>query len=127
MRNLLQNQVIKRFVYIILFALVVMVFMDLNDRVTHLVGKNMERDALREEVYSLKLTSYGLETQIAYATSAISVEEWARVQGNLMRSGDIPVILIPAEGGMPTQIVEPTPLPTQIENVDIWQELILGD
>jgi hypothetical protein len=34
---------------------------------------------------------------------------------------------MPEEGGYLTQAVEPTPSPTQIENLDVWEALILGD
>ena len=117
----------KQILFVLLFAMVIVFLMDFNVRLTKLSRKSEQRDEILKDVYQLELTAQTLRTQIAYATSEVAVEEWAREQGHMLHPGDIPVVPLPDN-----QLeVTPTPLqaPTQVEasNWEVWQMLLLGD
>ena len=117
----------KQIFFVLLFAMVIVFLMDFNVRLTKLSRKSEQRDEILKDVYQLELTAQTLRTQIAYATSEVAVEEWAREQGHMLHPGDIPVVPLPDN-----QLeVTPTPLqaPTQVEasNWEVWQMLLLGD
>ncbi len=117
----------KQILFVLLFAIVIVFLMDFNARLMNLSRKSEQRDEILKEVYQLELTAQALRTQIAYATSEVAVEEWAREQGHMLHPGDIPIVPLPAS---PLDVT-PTPLqaPTQVEvsNWEVWQMLLLGD
>lgn len=121
------NTYLRRFLFIGFFALMVIMFMDFNNRITTLFHKNRQRNEIRGEVYQLELTRYHLETQIAYATSELAVKEWARLRKHLTRPSDIPIYVLPEQDSNLTQVIEPTPIPISIDKWEIWQMLFFDD
>ena len=117
----------KQFLFVLLFALVIVFLMDFNARLTKLSYKSEQRDEILKENYQLELTAQTLRTQIAYATSEVAVEEWAREQGHLLRPGDFPIVPMPASqlDMTPTPLQAPTVV--QVSNWEVWQMLLLGD
>lgn len=117
---------IKRLLFVLIFTIIVVMFMDLNSRLVKLYQKNEQREELEVEIYQLELTATTLHTQIAYATSEAAVEEYAREHGKLTLPGDVPVIPVGQPDVNITPAVTPTPLPKTVENWEVWQALFFG-
>ena len=117
----------KQMLFVLLFALVIVFLMDFNVRLMELSRKTEQRDEILKEVYQLELTAQTLRTQIAYATSEVAVEKWAREQGHMQHPGDIPIVPLPASqlDVTPTPLVAPTNVP--VSNWEVWQLLLLGE
>jgi cell division protein FtsB len=109
-------------------GLVVLAYMvlDLNHRISELMRLTAERDAMATEVYTVKQTESYLEAQIAYANSDGAVEEWAREEAFMARSGDHPIMMMadPNYTPQPTLVTKETPVVYQ--NYQIWGELFFG-
>ena len=116
----------RQAVYILIFLVLLILTADLNARLNELFVAKNERDSVRSQVYSLWVTQQVLKTQAAYANSDQAVEEWARQDGRKIKPGDIPVVPLPAGGVIPTPQVTPTPVPTEYQNWEIWQSMLLG-
>jgi len=71
----------------IYIALVVLFFllMGLSTRFNELTKLTEQNNLMQTEVAALKITEYAIETQIAYATSEIAVEEYARFFAGITR------------------------------------------
>jgi len=108
-------------------VLAFLLLMDLNSRVSEMFRLSQERDALATVDANLVATQSVLQTQIAEATLPAAVEDWAREEGHMVKSGDILVIPIPEPGTTPVPEVKIVPTPTPVENWEIWWELFLGD
>ena len=118
----------KRFYVIIAVLALVLLLMNFNQRMVLLSKLRGQEKVLVEEYANLQATQSALETQIAYANSDAAVEEWAREEGSMVQSGDVPVILLPGSG----ESIQPTPIPTpkvvdRVEQWEIWWELFFGD
>ena len=72
------------------------------------------------------LTQAAYETLVANATSEQTVEGEVRSNGGLIREGDHPIVVIGDEGEPPSKSVEPTPIPTQKPNWQLWWDLYFG-
>ena len=117
----------KQFFFVLLFAVVIVFLMDFNVRLMELSRKTEQRDEILKDVYQLELTAQTLRTQIAYATSEVAVEEWAREQGHMVHPGDIPIVPLPADQLDMTPTPLATPTNVQVSNWEVWQLLLLGD
>jgi cell division protein FtsB len=108
----------------VLFYLV----LDLNGRLQDMTRLTGDRDTAATEVAELEATVYSLNTQVAYATSDVAVEEWARQQGRLTRPGDVLIVPLPAEGEVTPQVqITPTVTPEPVQNWEIWRELFFKE
>lgn len=99
---------------------------DLNRRMAN--ARQLERDAaaLETETFALETQQAQLEADLASAGSDAQVEEWARSQARMVRSGEVLIIPLPAEG-----IVTPTPQPAPPkgdlpDNWEVWWALLFG-
>jgi len=109
---------VKRFLIVILLGVFALLMMDLNSRLWDLTRLSSERDQMLTQVYAEWATRYTLETKIAYGTSELAVEDWARGEAGWAKPGDQVVIPL-AEKNI---IITPTPLPTPtLEPVDNWE------
>jgi cell division protein FtsB len=81
-------------------------------------GYQMARqvDAARREVAELRQQNVELQARIARYRSDAYVERVAREELNLVRPGDVPVIVI-APTPEPTPVVAPRPTPTPVVSV----------
>lgn len=114
---------------ILLIGIIVLGFfllMDLNNRLTELFRLSSERDQMQAEVVAMQRTKELLTTQIAYAESTQAVEDWAREQGHMVREGDVPIIPIGQNAMTPTAVAQPTPIPRQVANWEVWYALFFG-
>lgn len=118
----------KRFYVIIAVLVLVMLLMNFNQRMVLLTKLRGQEKVLIEEYANLQATQSALETQIAYANSDAAVEEWAREEGSMVQSGDVPIVLLPGS----SESLQPTPIPApevvdRVERWEIWWELFFGD
>lgn len=104
---------------IVLFLLV----MDFNKRIAELHRLTEKRAEVAAEATSVLQTKFGLQTQVAYATSDEAVYDWAYREGRMVQEGEILVnpLPYPGESQAPTQTSEPTPVPAR--NWEIWFSL----
>jgi cell division protein FtsB len=104
-------------------VVLILLIMDFNSRMAELRRLSSEKTVVGRQATQLVQTNAYLETQIAYATSELAVEAWAREEQHMIKPGDNPVVpLAPANS-------TPIPTPTQvvttkvINNWDLWMSL----
>lgn len=107
---------------VILFFLV----MDLNNRLNELSRLTDQENKAATVVNQLQSTLNVLETQVAYASSAGAVEQWAYNEGHMARPGEKLIIPLSPAGTTPQTFIESTPAPTPVPNWRIWLALISG-
>jgi cell division protein FtsB len=107
-------------------AVLVLLIMDFNSRMAELRRLSAEKERVGAQVTRLAETNVYLETRIAYATSGVAVEEWARTDKRMQHPGDNAVI--PLAPGNSTPMPTPTPVvtPKVIHNWDLWLALFIG-
>ena len=95
--------------------------MDLNSRMVHMVQLRAEMEAEMAKVNELKAIVDVLDEQIAYAESDDIVEKWARQENWMQKEGDFVIMLIPS-GEPPSEMFVQTPAPQpQLENWEAWK------
>lgn len=109
-----------------IFALFLLI-VEFNTRLEELHRLADQRDAMRVRATQAAQTEFALQTQVAYAQSTAAVEEWARSEGRYIREGDQPVIPLPQPGSELVEIASPTPMPTPLQNWEIWRQLFFDD
>ncbi len=72
---------------------------------------SLQVEAVRKEVVDLRQQNVELQASIARRRSDAAVEKVAREELNLVRPGDVPVIVI-APTAQPTPVATPRPTPT---------------
>jgi cell division protein FtsB len=117
----------KQILLIAVLVIFVFLMMDLNSRVTTLVRLTDQHAAVSAQVDQLQSTQNTVDTQVAYATSDLSVDQWARVDGHLSKPGDHTIILIPPKNITPTPVVAPTATPQSVSNWQVWKALLFGE
>mgnify|MGYP000899688098 CR=1 FL=1 len=120
------NWVDRRVITIVVIVILVFLMMDFNNRMTTMIRLGNEEAGLKTRIAELKATQVKLEDQIAYATSEIALEEWARESNRMIEEGDHPIILLQPGDYKPQPT--PTPQPEQVNRtrLDIWKELLFG-
>ena len=117
----------RRIILIVVIVILVFLMMDFNNRMTSMIRLNNEEAGLKTRIAQLQATQYKLEDQIAYATSEIALEEWARESNRMIKEGDHPIILLQPGNFVP----QPTPIPQKEvirrSRLEIWKELLFGD
>jgi cell division protein FtsB len=95
--------------------------MDLNSRMVHMVQLRAEMEAELDKVIQLRAIEAALDEQIAYAESDDIVEKWARQENWMQREGDYIIMLIP-NGEPPQELFVQTAAPQQqLENWEAWK------
>ena len=100
--------------------------MDLNSRLNALNLKHQQFNSASTEVAQLEATVNALHTQIAFATSEVAVEEWAREKGRMTLPGDVMVVPLPPEHVTPQPVVTAAATPEPMENWEVWRILFFG-
>ena len=108
----------------VLFLVVVIV--DFNSRLEELDRLNRQAEITRAEATQVALTHMAYETLVANATSDQVVEGDVRSNGGLIQEGDHPVVVLGDESAPPLKNPEPTPIPTQKPNWQLWWDLYFG-
>jgi cell division protein FtsB len=109
------------------FILGFFLLMNFFSRLTELSRLSTQRDQAEFEITALKGTLQALQTNIAYATQSVAVEEWARDEAHMAKPGD--VLIIPVSPGaasgeaikFPIQALKPVP------NWQVWWSLFFGN
>lgn len=117
----------KKIIGIGAIALLVLLMMNMNSRLSEYFRLTNERDKVLTQVIALRATRLGMETRVAYATSEQAVEEWARKEAHMALPGDKVIIPLTQEGATPEPIVQPTPTPQVVENWERWWALFFQD
>jgi|YelNatPaOPRAMG01_1025707.scaffolds.fasta_scaffold24135_2 cell division protein FtsB len=116
----------KRIALIGAVVVLVLLMMDFNNRMGNYLRLREQEQTVGTQIGELMATEQALKTQIAYATSDVAVEQWAREQGRLIQPGDVPIVpLSPPGSTSPTPaVLAPTPQP--VSNWQVWQALFFG-
>jgi len=117
----------KRIIVVAGLVLLFFLMVDLNSRLNDLYRLTRERDSMRTEIANLTGTAVGLETQIAYATSDVAVEQWAREEGMLVRPGDQLIVPIAPADATPVPVVAPQATQPAMKNWQVWWALFFGE
>ncbi len=118
---------IRRVLVTIGIVILVFVVLEFNRRLEELKLLNDQAKLVRVQATQVMQTQVALETNVAYANSTASVEEWARTDGHYVRDGDLPVVPVGAPGAAPIEISTPVPLPTPMQNWEVWANLFFGE
>ena len=127
-RNL-KNIKVNHLRVLMVVGIVVLVFLmlDFNNRMSELQRLSSDRDRLTTHVVQLTQTIEVLNTKIAYATSDLAVDQWAREEGKMIQKGDVPIVPVSPYQATP----QPTPVPQvtkqPVNNWDIWYALFVGN
>jgi hypothetical protein len=105
---------------IVVLALLVV---DFNQRMAALRNLSVQKVSVSARLAGLQQTQVSLQTQIAYATSDAAVEDWAYVEGNMVRPGDNPVVPLPPPGSTPAPTPTPRVVVQKVENWQMWMWL----
>jgi hypothetical protein len=105
----------------------ILIMVELNSRLEELNRLNDQLDQVRIAATQSIQTQAALQTQLAYAGSTQAVEEWARTEGHYMREGDQPVVPIGQPGSDPVVVTTPTPMPTPMQNWQVWWGLFFDE
>lgn len=118
---------IRRVLVTIGVVVLVFVVLEFNRRLEELKLLSDQTALVRVQATQAVQTQFALQTSVAYANSTASVEEWARTDGHYIRDGDLPVVPVEAPGAAPIEISTPIPMPTPMQNWEVWMSLFFGE
>ncbi|MEN6482399.1 MAG: septum formation initiator family protein [Anaerolineaceae bacterium] len=118
-----KKKVIIAGILIILFFLM----MDLNSRLMDLNRLTRQYDQMTTKVAELTATVQQLNTEIAYSTSVIAVEQWARENGHMIQPGDVLIVPISPNQATPEPVFVEEPTPYVASNSEVWKALFFGE
>jgi len=118
---------LRRVLVTIGIVILVFVVLEFNRRLEELSLLNKQTEIVRAEATQIMQTQIALQTAVAYANSTAAVEEWARTDGHYIKDGDLPVVPVGAPGAAPIEMSTPIPIPTPMQNWEIWWELFFGN
>jgi hypothetical protein len=107
--------------------ILILVVIEFNSRLEELNRLNDQRDEIRTAATQSIQTQMALQTHVAYAASTAAVDEWARTEGHYVLEGDQPVIPVVQPGSEPVIVATPLPLPTPMQNWEIWWSLFFDE
>jgi cell division protein FtsB len=116
----------KRVLIVLGVLILVLLMMDFNNRMGDLSRLKAQRTTLTYQVAQLVQTEQILETQIAYATSDLAVQDYARNDGKMAQTGDVPIVPIAPQGSTPQPTPTPQDVPTVVANWQLWFALFFG-
>jgi len=118
---------VRRVLVIIGIVVLVFVVLEFNRRLEELKLLNNQADLVHVQATQAVKTQFALQTAVEYANSTAAVEEWARTDGHYIRDGDLPVVPVGVPGAAPIEISTPIPLPTPMQNWEVWFNLFFGE
>ncbi|MGD2157466.1 MAG: hypothetical protein PVG14_06800 [Anaerolineales bacterium] len=121
------NRAWKYSLLVIGLVLLMFLVMDFNSRVAELRRLSTEADRAAGRVTQLAETQSDLETQIAYATSDLIVEEYAYEELKWVRPGDHPVVPLAPSNSTPTPQITPEPQVNIVNNWEVWLALFFDN
>jgi len=117
---------VRRVLVTIGIVVLVFVVLEFNRRLEELSLLSSQTELVRAEATQIMQTQVALQTAVAFANSTAAVEEWARTDGHYIKDGDLPVVPVGAPGAMPIEMGTPIPMPTPMQNWEVWWELFFG-
>jgi len=117
----------KRFIVIVAVIILVLLFLNFNQRMVLLSKLRGQQKELTQEYAQLEATRSALETEIAYAKSDDAVEEWARQEAGMVQEGDVPIVLLPPSDPVPTPTSQLEVVVDEVKEWEIWWELFFGN
>jgi hypothetical protein len=118
----------KRIAIFIGIAFLVLLVMDFNSRLEGLYKLQKQAEQVEYRATEVMSTNYNLQTAVAYATSDLAVQEWAREQASMALPGEKVIVPLPEPGVTPpAPIIPPALQPTPLSNWDKWMIVIFGD
>jgi hypothetical protein len=118
---------VRRVAGLIGILVLVFIVLEFNRRVEELNMLSAQSELVQRQATQAVQTQLALQTQVAYAGSDASVEDWARTDGHYIKDGDLPVVPMGEPGSAPIQASTPTPVPTQPANWQVWWKLFFGE
>lgn len=106
--------------------LLMILLVDFNRRMEELERMNTQLESVQAQATSIMETQAALLTQVAYANSDESVEQWAYTN-KWVRVGENPVAVVPQGDVTPTPSVSPVSPTEDLPNWRLWLELFFGD
>jgi uncharacterized protein (DUF2147 family) len=116
----------KNILFVLGMFLVVILLLDFSRRLDELDRLTTQLESVSAEATAVMRTQEALMTQVAYASSDASVEEWAYEDGKWVRTGETLVEIVPAGNVTPTAEAVPTAQAIEQPNWRIWWELFFG-
>jgi hypothetical protein len=117
---------VRRVLVTIGIIMLVFVVLEFNRRIEELKLLSGQTELIRVQATQAVQTQFALQTDVAYANSTASVEEWVRTDGHYIREGDLPVVPVGAPGAAPIEFTTPVPTPTPMQNWEVWFNLFFG-
>jgi len=117
----------KRFIVVIALIILVLLFLNFNQRMVLLSKLRGQQKQLTQEYAQLEATRFALQTEIAYAQSDDAVEEWARQEAGMVQEGDVPIVLLPPSDPVPTPTSQLEVVVDEVKEWEIWWELFFGN
>jgi hypothetical protein len=105
--------------------LAVVLLVDFNRRMVELDRLSNQLKADRAEATMVVQTQTALASEVAYATSAVAVEDWA-YNNKMVRPDEHPVGVVPGADITPTPSSTPVPQAQTLPTWRIWWELFFG-
>jgi len=118
---------VRRVTGIIGIIILAFVVLEFNRRLEELNLLNKQYELVREQATQAVQTQVVLQTAVAYAGSTSAVEEWARTEGHYIQDGDLPMVPLAQPGAAPVEMSTPVPLPTPLQNWQVWWDLFFGE
>ncbi|HAV78277.1 MAG TPA: hypothetical protein DCX53_13090 [Anaerolineae bacterium] len=118
---------VRRMLVTIGIVILVFIVLEFNRRLEELKLLSDQTDLIRVQATQAIQTQFALQTEVAYANSTASVEEWARTDGHYIRDGDLPVVPVGAPGAAPIEVNTPAPFPTPMQNWEVWLSLFFDE
>jgi len=117
---------VRRVAAMIGILVLVFIVLEFNRRLEELNMLNQQKDLVHAQATQAIQTQAALQTQVAYAGSNAAVEEWARTDGHYIQDGDLPVVPMGQPGAPPVEANTPVPIPTPMQNWQVWWTLFFG-
>ena len=115
------NAWVKRIFLIIGVGFMLILVMDLNNRMVHMIQLRGEMEAELEKNIELSMTLEDLESEISYAKSDDYAVEWARQQNLMMLDGDTVVVLISDGSYEVSEVKEIEVVEPELDNWEAWK------
>ncbi len=115
---------------VLIFAsvfILILFVIEFNSRLEESNRLNKQLEQVQALATEAMQTQIALQTQVAYAASDAAVEEWARNEGHYILPRDQPVIPLGIPGSEPIVAPTPQPIPTPMQNWEIWWTLFFND
>ncbi|SRR6266498_265403 len=117
---------VRRVAVMIGILVLVFIVLEFNRRLEELNMLDAQNKLVQTQATQAIQTRMALQTQVAYATSNVAVEEWARTDGHYIQDGDLPVVPIGEPGSAPREASTSIPAPTPMQNWEVWWNLFFG-